>query len=51
VQLLVVGVGIAPLAIPLLNLVFRPAIVIAATHVWARASDPAQAQIMPSNLA
>jgi hypothetical protein len=46
------GLGSAVLlAIPLLNLVFRPAIVIAATHVWARASDPAQTQSLPANLA
>ncbi len=46
------GLGSALLlAVPLLNLVFRPAIVIAATHVWARASDPAPTQVLPENLA
>lgn len=46
------GLGSALLlAVPLLNLVFRPAIVIAATHVWGRTREAAQAQVLPSNLA
>lgn len=46
------GLGAAVLlALPVLNLVFRPAIVIAATHVLGRTEAHEPAQILPTNLA